>query len=177
MPPKQKGDDVNRITPVLLLVLGALVTGCATSRSTPPGARAALPQFEFHALKGHTVRLTVLDHRAEASDSGEWVSSIRSDLTSALTRAGVTVSPSGDLNLEARLLEARSDFERSQWKGCAKIAAEVDGSSVSPKATATAEKCVTKSNLWGYATAHRVLTQAYEDALSELLSNLDHDLR
>ena len=165
-----------RKTVVALLVLG-LLPGCASSRSTPPTTSAPLPQFDLLALQGHTVALTILDHRAEALNSQEWLARLQSDVSSVLVRAGVTIASSGEYHIELRLLQARSDFELGQWKGCAKLAAEITRFGGLPVVNATADRCVTKSNLWGHATASRVLEQAYADALSELLSSLDHDLR
>jgi hypothetical protein len=165
----------SRMLMVILLI--ASLSGCATSRSAPPTTQALLPRFELSALKGHTVDLTVLDHRAEATDTEQWIARLRADVGAARLRAGTTLAPSGEYHIELCLLQARSDFEFAQWKGCARIAADVTGPGVVPPVAAVADKCVTKSNLWGSSTAGRVLQQAYNDALSELLSSLDHDLR
>jgi hypothetical protein len=172
---------------VALALVAGLGLACATSRSTTPRKVADLPRFQLARLKGQEVRVVVLDHRAEAVNSQEWVSRVVADLSAALTNAQAKVlagdGGSGDkpfplgVVLEARILHLRSDFELGQWKGCAKLAVELRMGDQAEPIAVEADRCVTKSNLWGYATASKVLSQAYQDAVAELLSSLDRQLR
>jgi hypothetical protein len=161
-----------------LAVLVISVLGCASSQTATPDRAANLPRYDFAKLTGTDLALKILDHRAEATDSAEWVARLTADFSAVLSRVGVHIVPSATTVLEVRLLQARSDFESQQWKGCSKVAAEL-----SPVAagghpiSVSSDRCVTKSNLWGNATASRVLAQAYQDSLAELLSDLDRELR
>ncbi len=143
-----------------------------------PNAPASLADYEFSRLRGHAIALKILDHRADASDRAEWTSRLKADLTSALSRATVRVDPSASTTLDVWLLSARADFELAQWKGCTRLSAELSAlPTVAGTIKVSSDRCVTKENLFGYATANRVLMQAYQNALAELLSNLDRELR
>lgn len=158
-----------------VLLLAIMLGGCATSRATAPSKATQLPQFRFVALQRTAVQLLVLDHRAEAVHTEAWVQRVTSDISSSLLSAGITVSPSATTVLEVRINHLRADFENGQWKGCAKLVAAV--SKPEKKVEAVGERCTTKFNLWGRATADNVMRLAYQDAVAELLSSMDSQLR
>lgn len=160
---------------VVAAVSFLILSGCGTSRASVPSDSAALPKFSFAALAGSPVTLRVVDHRADPARSTEWTARVRSDVEGALRAAGVTVGDSPDNVFEVRINNARADFELGNWNGCAKLTGDIVRSG--RRVTGTGEKCVKKGNLWGYKTADDVTTMAYRDALSELLSNLDAQLR
>lgn len=164
---------------VLLAVLSCLTAGCATSRSVPPsGRRADLPQFEFPGLKGRTLRIEVLDHRGDRENSDLWIERLRTDITNALTAAGVAVSPDAPATLEVRINRLRSDFERASWTACARLTTNLDLRSENRGRTEfPVETCVNKANVSGPGTADKALRQVYQDALTEVLSTLDSRAR
>lgn len=161
-----------RILATLLLVV---FTACGTSRSTVPASATDMPRYTFPQLSGKQVALRVLDHRANAEQSGDWIQRVTTDVTTALRGAQVRVTDSAPVTVEIRLNALRADFELGNWNGCAKLSGQVEGTGKT--ATATAERCVKKANLWGYKTADNVVAMAYRDALVEMLSNLDEQLR
>jgi hypothetical protein len=158
-----------------LLLCTMVAVGCATSRATAPSQATPLPRFQFVALQRAPVQLVVLDHRADAVQTEAWVRLLASDISRSLSSAGITVSPAATTVLEVRIHHLRADFENRQWKGCAKLTAAL--SKPERKVEAVGERCTTKSNLWGAATADNVMKLAYQDALAELLSSLDSQLR
>jgi hypothetical protein len=154
-----------RVSGAMLLVLLSL--GC-TSMATPPPP-SELPSFSFSTLRGSPVHVVVLDQRAGERDA-RWTQRVESDLAQTLAAAGASVSPSASTRFEVRILRARSDFENRQWNGCVEVTGRVVGST---SADASGSACVTKSNLWGKATADNVLRLAYQDAMVKMLSALD----
>ena len=157
-------------------LLAVLVAGgCGVSRATAPTEPTKLPRFTFAALKGTAVQLLVLDHRADAINTEVWVQRVTSDISGSLSSAGVTVAPSAKTVLEIRIHHLRTDFEKN-WKGCAKLAASLSRSE--GKVEALGERCTEKKTIWtAAAAADAALKVAYQDALAELLSSLDSQLR
>jgi hypothetical protein len=156
-------------------LIALTVLGCATSRSNAPADATVLPRFEFSTLRGADLQLRVLDHRADPSETQAWAQRVTTDISGSLAEAGATLGRSGPTVLEVRIHHLRSDFENRQWKGCAKLAATLSRSA--GKIEAVGERCVTKSNLLGGASADNAMKLAYQDALAELLSSLDSQLR
>jgi hypothetical protein len=134
-----------------------------------------MPKLAFNGLAGVPVKVRVLDHRADPAKSAEWVARVQSDVEAALRAAAVSVGGSPDNVFEIRINMARADFELGNWNGCAKLTADLTRSG--ERRSATAERCVKKGNLWGYKTADNVTIMAYQDALAELLSNIDAQIR
>lgn len=158
---------------VALVAWELALSGCATSRSEAPTSSPDLPRFGFPGLKGKTLAISVLDHRAERAESVRWCNTVEEDITRAMQDAGVTVSARGDHLLEIRLNALRSDFQNREWQGCAQITAVASGPTLPERKVVEARQCVTKANMSGYATADEVLEQAYHDTLAQLLSSID----
>lgn len=158
---------------VLFLVVFAAL-GCGTSRSTVPQAASDLPRFTFASLSGQQVSVRIVDHRA-GGESDRWVTRVTDDVTTALETAGVSIQADAPTSFEVRVNVLRADFELGNWNGCAKLTGYVTGRPT--PLSAEGERCVKKGNLWGYKTADNVTALAYRDALVELLSALDAQLR
>lgn len=159
--------------PLLLLcfVVAAALSACATSRSSIPPAVTDFPSYQFEALSGSGVRLSVLDQRSERSDSDLLVSRMRESLTTALTSSGVSVTETAGLELEVRITQLRSDFELGNWQGCTRMSARLQSGETDERVEA--DRCVTRSNMYGYRSANEALAASFRDALAQLLSELD----
>ncbi len=157
----------------LLLVL----TACATI-TTPPKP-AEIPAFSFAALQGKTVALTVIDQRKPGERDAGWEELVRSDVTNALTRAGVTVSGAAATHMEIGIVRAQADQGGRRghvWNGCVQLTGQLTGAFTTD---AVGDACVTQPNegpAWGIFDAKETLHLAYEDALSRVLSGLDKKL-
>jgi hypothetical protein len=174
LPPQKQWEltMTKRIRGVLLLTA---LSACGTSRSTVPARATDLPRFTFSQLSGKQVALRVLDHRANVEQSGEWIQRVTTDVTTALHGAQIRVTDTAPVTMEIRLNTLRADFELGNWNGCARLSGQIEGTG--KPASAMAERCVKKANLYGYKTADNVVAMAYRDALAEMLSNLDDQLR
>lgn len=155
------------LIPVLVFTLSA----CATSRNAIPPAKTTFPQYSFEALQGLAVRLTVLDQRPEQDDSDLLVSRIQESLRAALKANSVTVDPGGEQELEVRITQLRSDFELGNWRGCTRMTARLRRQDMDERIEA--DRCVTRSNMFGYRSANEALAQSFHDALAQLLSEID----
>jgi len=99
------------------------------------------------------------------------MSRVRASLSAALTANGVGVEPSSEQELEVRITQLRSDFELGNWQGCTRMTARLRQQGEDRRFEA--DRCVTKSNMFGYKSASEALTLSFHDALAQLLSELD----
>ncbi len=146
---------------------------CSTTRYTVPSAFTLQPpKLEYPALRGRSVQIVVLDHRGDRQDSDALVKAVHDSIAQALIGAGVPNVKASDTKLEARITAYRADFEFAAWNGCVRLIATLDAPP-RPRAEVAVERCVKRSNLWGYRSGDEAVQQAYSDALSELLSRID----
>ena len=154
------------------IVAGAAIA-CSTVRyTTPPPGAFQPPRLEYSVLRGRSVQLTVLDHRGDRQESDSLVKVTRDGVAQALSQAGVRIAQTSDTKLDVRITAYRADFEMAEWNGCVRLNATLDAPP-RPRSEVPVERCVKKSNLWGYRGGDDALQQAYSDALSELLSRVD----
>lgn len=153
------------------LCLALVLTACASSRSSAPSVQTSFPSYQFRALQGSPVKLTVLDQRAERTDSEALVSRLQESLNNAFRSNGVAVATSAPQELDVRVTQYRSDFELGNWNGCTRLLGQLRQGAGSRQVEA--DRCVKRSNMYGYRSASEALSGSFRDALAELLSQLD----
>ncbi|MCI0572262.1 MAG: YajG family lipoprotein [Myxococcaceae bacterium] len=162
-----------------VVLVGCLaLMGCETTRYAVSRSGPSLPRFAFSGLQSSApFRVEVVDHRSERQESEALTESVTTLMSQALTSAGVALAPDGTARLEVRVQRYRADFELGQWKGCSKLMAIIERPGTSPLTVTPQEKCVTRSNLWGYRSGDEALEAAFYDTVAELLSTMDASAR
>lgn len=157
---------------VIAAVVG-LGVACSTTRySAPPSGAFQAATLAYPILKGRSIQLAVLDHRGDRQESESLVQATRDSVAQSLTQAGVQIANASEAKFEIRIVAYRADFELAQWNGCVRFVAVLD---LTPqgRSEVPVERCVKRSNLWGYRSGDEAVQQAYSDALAELLSRVD----
>lgn len=149
----------------------SMFAGCASSQSRAPRAVTDFPNYEFYVLRAADVRLTILDQRSNRRDSERLVARLNESLMRALGDNGVVLESAGPTELVVRVTQLRADIRSGNWRGCTRFVATYRDEGRAEQVEA--ESCVERFNLWGRRTANKVLRDSFEDALAQLLANLD----
>jgi hypothetical protein len=151
-------------------VLG--LAGCASTRATPPRPLSNVPHFRYASLRRTPIAVAIEDVRGDQDESGELKERLRSDLSIALSSASVPVSPDAPITLRIRIVRYGANFALAEWKGCVAFESRFIGAN-SEQPLVPVERCVSRFNALGAATADDVLSDAYGEAVAEFLRRLD----
>jgi hypothetical protein len=157
---------------IIAAVVG-LAMACSTTRySAPPRGAFQPARLEYPILKDRSVQVAVLDHRGDRQESEALVKATHDSVAQSLTQAGIRLANASETRFEIRIMAYRADFELAQWNGCVRLIAALERAPEG-RSEVPVERCVKRSNLWGYRSGDEAVQQAYSDALAELLSRVD----
>jgi hypothetical protein len=153
---------------LLLLALGALLSGCAQTRQFTPSA--APTRYQLHGLPANIVEVQVNDLRPEQ---------LAKDALSQVLKAQLVTSLSPDpapattphCRLIVDVIEHRAFFTLGNWNASTRLRVRLFAAS---KALGQwdATGSSSRSNMFGYTTAKAVSQDSYNIAVADLLSSL-----
>ncbi len=154
-----------------LLVLVSVVAafGCAQTKVYTP--QVTPTRVELSGLPASIVTVEINDLRAEKNHSDALAAVLRSQVESALTRSP---APEGATRhrLVIDVVEHRSYFTSGTWNASTRLRARLIRSDGSLRGQWEGSGSGRRSNMWGYHDAKAVSQDAYNNAVSDLLSAL-----
>lgn len=168
---------------VVLTALGLAAAGCAANHyASPAAARPAaeldqksgqpLPMAALPVFRNRAVTIRVLDNRMDRPQSAVLVDEVSATLNRVLEKAQVGTGPDPRAVLEVRILRYAANGELSKWRACVGFGATVEIAPARRHELAT-ERCATAENVWGTESADEALRAAFQEAVRDLVSQLD----
>jgi hypothetical protein len=72
-----------------------------------------------------------------------------------------------------RVTYLQADFELGNWVGCTRMSWDLTAGDAPAADPVSVERCVRKSNMWGYQTANDVVDDSYAAAMADFLTKLE----
>jgi hypothetical protein len=152
---------------LFLLIVG--IIGCAQTKQYTP--QPVGTQYSLAGMPIDIVRVQVNDLRAEKEGSEQLVQTIKGQILCALSPEKVTGSGSF-YNLRVDIIEHRSFFTLGNWNASTKLRIKLLDSQGKIIGEWRAEGSSSRANMGGYSTAKAVSQDAYNIAISDMMSTL-----